>query len=217
MNYTKTIREYCLKNVGAIINAQQLANDYFPMVPYKSFLKVLNRLRDEEILSPVSKGVYLVNNPEKDISSEEAVLQEYATDGRGMVVGNAMYRELGISDYDDGIVEIYTRMIFQGAHKTIGKFKITGVDIYFDPNTKKLIQILEIFEHTNDIVNKDFDKAASFIKDNLSCYSIVHFKSIISHLKYQYSTVASLARAIKLEKQDDEYCIDIYKEYGLKQ
>lgn len=109
------------------------------------------------------------------------------------------------------------RMISQGSHKTIDKFRINVVDIYFDSNTKKLIQILEILEHSNKIVNKDFDKTANFIKDNLSCYSIAHFKSIISHKKYQYSTVASLARAIKLEKQDDEYCIDIYEEFGLKQ
>lgn len=216
MIYTKAIREYCLKNVGAIINAQQLANDYFPMVPYKSFLKILNRLRDEGILAPVSKGVYLVKNPEKEVSSEEAVMQEYATDGRGMIVGNAMYRELGVSDYDDGTVEIYTRMISQGAHKTIGKYKLTGVDVYYTSEVKTLFQILELFEHSNDIVNRNLSVMTEFINNNLSAYSIGIFHAIVSHKKYQYSTIASLSRAIKLVKQDDDFCIDTYEEFGLK-
>ena len=47
LNYTKTIRSYCQNNEGTIIDVAQIAEDYFAMVPYKTLLKIFNRLRDE--------------------------------------------------------------------------------------------------------------------------------------------------------------------------
>nr|HOF27308.1 hypothetical protein [Clostridia bacterium]HOR90456.1 hypothetical protein [Clostridia bacterium]HPL08803.1 hypothetical protein [Clostridia bacterium] len=69
MNYTKTIRNYCQQNEGHIFDSQQMFRDFFSMVPYKTFIKILNRLEDENILSSVSKGVYLFNpnNPAMQI------------------------------------------------------------------------------------------------------------------------------------------------------
>lgn len=59
MNYTKTLRKYCLQNPGRLFDAGYMAEKYFHMIPYKSYLKILNRLQDENILMFVSKGVYL--------------------------------------------------------------------------------------------------------------------------------------------------------------
>ena len=50
MNYTKTLRSFCLQNKGKVLDSAELHKQYFEFVPYKTFLKVLNRLRDEGLL-----------------------------------------------------------------------------------------------------------------------------------------------------------------------
>ena len=53
MNYTKLVREYCKNNSGAIFDVSKLKNTEFAEVPYKTLLKILNRLEEEGLLSAV--------------------------------------------------------------------------------------------------------------------------------------------------------------------
>lgn len=89
MNYTKTIRSFCLQNTGKIFDAQQMGNDYFSMVPYKTLLKVLTRLETEGILSPVSKGVYIIN-------SDNAINMIYYQQGLASVCAMSMKAKLAL-------------------------------------------------------------------------------------------------------------------------
>ena len=57
MNYTKTIRQFCKQNRGELFDAGKMAEDYFSMIPYKTLLKILNRLQSEGLLTHFSKGV----------------------------------------------------------------------------------------------------------------------------------------------------------------
>ena len=56
MNYTKALRSFCLQNKGKVLDSAELHKQYFEFVPYKTFLKVLNRLRDEGLLIAIDKG-----------------------------------------------------------------------------------------------------------------------------------------------------------------
>ncbi len=47
MNYTKLVREYCKNNSGAIFDVSKLKDIEFAEVPYKTLLKILNRLEEE--------------------------------------------------------------------------------------------------------------------------------------------------------------------------
>ncbi len=69
MNYSKTIRNYCLDNKGMIFDVSYELERHFNMVPYKTLLKILNRLEDENILQTISKGVYLIVDDNADKSS----------------------------------------------------------------------------------------------------------------------------------------------------
>ncbi len=55
MNYTKTIREFCLQNKGEIFDVSYMGDKYFEMVPYKTLLKILNRLEEEGIVDRVNE------------------------------------------------------------------------------------------------------------------------------------------------------------------
>ena len=53
MNYSRTIREYCLQNSGMMFDMSYEHKKHFGMVPYRTFCKILSRLEDEEILNNV--------------------------------------------------------------------------------------------------------------------------------------------------------------------
>lgn len=55
MNYTKLIREYCKNNSGSIFDVSKLKDAEFAEVPYKTLLKILNRLEAEGLLSAIFK------------------------------------------------------------------------------------------------------------------------------------------------------------------
>ena len=50
MNYSKTIREYCLKNPGMVFDMSYEREQHFSMVPYKTFCKILSRSEAEGII-----------------------------------------------------------------------------------------------------------------------------------------------------------------------
>lgn len=81
MNYTKLVREYCKNNSGAVFDVSKLKDTEFAEVPYKTLLKILNRLEEEGLLKPVSKGVYFIGEKPVD---EELIFDEYVEDGKGM-------------------------------------------------------------------------------------------------------------------------------------
>lgn len=58
MNYSKTIREYCQKNPGMVFDMSYERERHFPMVPYRTFCKILSRIEAEGIIRTYSKGIY---------------------------------------------------------------------------------------------------------------------------------------------------------------
>lgn len=49
-----------MQNKGDLFDVSYMKDKYFEMVPYKTLLKILNRLEEEKILTCVSKGVFLI-------------------------------------------------------------------------------------------------------------------------------------------------------------
>ena len=66
-------------NNGEIFDVAKLKDTEFAEVPYKTLLKILNRLDEEGLLSVVSKGVYFIG--EKPVG-EELIFDEYIDDGK---------------------------------------------------------------------------------------------------------------------------------------
>lgn len=58
MIYTKQAREYCGKSSKELIDISVVRNTVFADIPYKTFLKIFNRLEEEEIEKAISKDVY---------------------------------------------------------------------------------------------------------------------------------------------------------------
>ena len=60
MNYTNQVREYCGKHSKGLIDISVVRNTVFADIPYKTLLKIFNRLEEEGIVKTVSKGVYSI-------------------------------------------------------------------------------------------------------------------------------------------------------------
>lgn len=95
MNYTKFVREYCKNNSGAFFDVSKLKDAEFSEVPYKTLLKILNRLEEEGLLKPISKGVYFIGEKPMD---EELIFDEYVDDRKGMFIGYQLFNDVGISN-----------------------------------------------------------------------------------------------------------------------
>ncbi len=97
-----------------------LKNTEFAEVPYKTLLKILNRLEEEGLLSAVSKGVYFIGEKSVD---EALIFDEYVDDGKGMFVGYQLLNDVGISNYVDCKTEIYTNNI-KSKQKSVDLFPL---------------------------------------------------------------------------------------------
>ena len=205
MNYTKLIREYCKNNSGAIFDVSKLKDTEFAEVPYKTLLKILNRLEEEGLLKPVSKGIYFIGEKSVD---EELIFDEYVDDGKGMFVGYQLFNDVGISDYVDRKIEIYTHNI--KLKQNVGQYFLKRVDLEFDDDIVDLIALLEIIDVGYSMKGCDFISYKKTVDMLLQSYSDSSFEKIIKAIRYKYSTIKQLSELINANGVDSN-CLDIFE------
>ncbi|MDY0277934.1 MAG: hypothetical protein RBQ97_07605 [Acholeplasma sp.] len=190
MNYTKTLREFFSQNQGHIFDVQYEQNHRFSLIPYKTLLKILNRLEEEGIVSSIAKGVYIVNSDE-ELDIDKAINDYYVERFSGMMIGKALYNYYDIGDQDEDIIEIYTNKIISN-NKTIGKYHLIKFDTYFYDEIVRLITALELIEKVSTIKDINYIRYNEEKEAGVNSYTDEIFKEIIIHHKYKYSTIATL-------------------------
>lgn len=206
MNCTKLVREYCKNNSGAIFDVSKLKDTEFAEVPYKTLLKILNRLEEEGFLSTVSKGVYFIGEKPVD---EELIFEEYVDDRRGMFVGYQLFNDVGISNYVDCKIEIYTNNI-KAKQKSVGQYLLKRVDLEFDDDIVDLIALLEILDTGYSMKCCDFMAYKKTVDMLLKSYSDSSFEKIATAIRYKFSTVKQLSELIDANSIDNN-CLDIFE------
>jgi hypothetical protein len=195
MNYTKTLREFCMQNRGRIFDVQYEQNHRFSLIPYKTLLKILNRLEDEQIVSSITKGVYIINSNE-DIDIDIAIKECYIDHFSGMTIGKAMYNYYDIGDQDDDTIQIFTNKIISN-NKSIDKYHLIKFDTFFYDEVVSLITALELIEKVSSIKDIDYIRYNEEKESGIKSYSDEIFKEIITHHPYKYSTIATLDELLK--------------------
>ena len=206
MNYTKLIREYCKNNSGAIFDVSKLKDTEFAEVPYKTLLKILNRLEEEGLLSTVSKGVYFIG---EKLVDEELIFDEYVDNGKGMFVGYQLFNDVGISDYFDCKIEIYTNNI-KSKQKSVGQYFLKRVELEFDDDIVDLVALLEIIDAGYSMKGCDFIVYKKTVDILLQSYSDSDFKKIIKAIHYKYFTIKQLSELLEANSIDNN-CLDIFE------
>jgi hypothetical protein len=190
MNYTKTLREFFMQNQGRIFDVQYEQNHRFSLIPYKTLLKILNRLENEQIVSSIAKGVYIVSSVQ-DIDIDKAIKEYYVDHFSGMTIGKAMYNYYDIGNQDVDCVEIYTNKIISN-NKSIDKYRLIKIDTYFYDEVVNLITTLELIEKVSSINDINYIRYNEEKEHGVKSYSDEVFKQIITHHQYKYSTIATL-------------------------
>lgn len=206
MNYTKFVREYCKNNSGAFFDVSKLKDTEFSEVPYKTLLKILNRLEEEGLLNPVSKGVYFIGEKPVD---EELIFDEYVDDGKGMFIGYQLFNDVGISNYVDCKIEIYTNNI-KSKQKSVGQYFLKKVDLEFDDDTVDLVALLEIIDTGYSMKGCDFMAYKKTVDMLLKSYSDSSFEKIVKAIHYKYSTIKQLSELLEANSIDNN-CLDIFE------
>ena len=195
MDYTKTVRAFCLKNQDQLFDVSYMATNYFAVIPRKTLLKILSRLTDEGLLLPVSKGVFYIQG-DRPFDLDRAIVEYYINGEHGMFVGYKMYNDLEVSDYTNDIVEIYTNRI-GAAHKNIGKYHLTYADLFFDNYAKQLIQTLELTEHFTKIIDLDYIRLYNVRQRGIRDYLDYDIERVTGAIPYQRSTLVTFDRLMK--------------------
>ena len=209
MNYTKTIREFCLQNKGDIFDVSYMKDAYFEMVPYKTLLKILNRLEDEGIISCVAKGVYLINEEGREL--DDAIVEHFISNARGMYSGYTLMNDYEITDHHNEYIEIYTNRLNTHS-KTIEGYQLTRIDIPFTPQVVSMITLLDLIEKGYSIIDVSVIRLNEIIGALATEYIDAIFTIVVKSIPYHYSTIVTLKELLdKKGIQNDS--IRIYERY----
>ena len=206
MTYIKQVREYCENHKGTIIDVSKVKDEEFAEIPYKTLLKILNRLEEEKIVTSVSKGVYSIGKLKS--GSQPNVLKQYVGNGRGMVFGYMLYNSMGISNYHPLITEIYTNAM-SSAHKNIENYHLTKVNLEFTDEVIEFIVLLELLKDFCNIKACNVLKLDSAVSTLLNRYSDELFEKVIKAKDYPFSVITMLEKKLN-EKGISNRCRDIY-------
>lgn len=207
MNYTDAVREYCYKHKNEILEVARLKEFQFEDIPYKTLLRIMNRLEEEQIITGVSKGIYYVG---EKLLSESELISHFTDDGKGMIVGYALYNEIGLTDYQDDKIEIYTNAIAANKHN-IGHISLNRVDLEFNSAIVDLVSLLEIIDAGSSIKKRDkymCDQAEILLSQS---YSDELFGYIIKAKSYKYSTIIYLDKLLT-RNFISHRCLEIFVE-----
>lgn len=169
-------------------------------------LKILNRFEEERVLSAVSKGVYFIGEKPVD---EELIFDEYVDDEKGMFVGYQLFNDVGISDYIDCKIEIYTNNI-KSRQKSVGQYLLKRVDLEFNDDIVDLVALLEIIDVGYSMKGCDFMAYKKIVDTLLQSYSDSGFEKIIKAIRYKYSTIKQLSELLEANSIDNN-CVDTFE------
>ena len=179
----------------------------FADIPYKTLLKILNRLEEEQVITSVSKGIYFIG---KRYVSEEQIISKYTNNGKGMLVGYTLFNNIGLTDYQDEKIELYTNAITAPQH-TIGRISLKRVNLKFNNAMVDLISLLEIIDAGYDIIGCNY---VAYIEiESLLCksYTDALFEKVVKAIKYKYSTILRLSQLLE-QYRIENVCLALYKE-----
>ncbi len=185
-----------------LIDINKIYTKEFSEMSEQAYYKAISRLNMKNTILRIAKGIYCIPKTTKygTISSgENEILNYYVSNNNGVIVGYKLFNKYGMTSQISKTIEIYSNEIFEN-HKNVGNVKIKRTEINYSDNNKNIIELLEILENYDKIEDLNF-KALNVALKNLSLkYDEQSFNTIIKHIKYKKSTLASLKHLLNYHK-----------------
>lgn len=177
----------------------------FADIPYKTLLKIFNRLEYDGIVHTVSKGLYSIGNK---VVNNKLILSRYTKNGKGMVAGYTLFNSIGLTATQEDRTVVFTNAI-ANKQKTIGNILLKRVDLEFTDEIIDLISLLEIIDVGFSMKGADYLSYKRTVELLALSYSDDNFRKVINAIQYKYSTVLKLSELLaRLDIQNS--CLNSY-------
>lgn len=181
-----------------IFVANELRNTQLNDVPEKTYYKTLERLKKQNDLVHLTKGLYY--RPEKSDDrimpiQEQHIIEHYVADQSGIIVGKRLMHQKGIISNTTEDVEILSNNLKEDK-KHIGNIEVQRTNIVLDNNTVPVIETLEILQNYNKAKDIDKNRFLAYVKKFADNYSDEATEYVIENRKYKKSTIAFLERML---------------------
>ena len=192
-NYTKYVENIIKRErENTVIEAAILYEQLEESVPEAAYYKVLERMAKRGDIVHITKGLYYRPRQTRLGSiplGEQPIIEYYAGDNKGVVVGYRLYNKIGITTQVGKNVEIISSNL-RGQKKNISNVKVVSCDIMLNADTKLIIETMEVLQNYRKI--EDINKAAlaKYMTGFASNYSNEAAEAVIDNRKYKKSTIA---------------------------
>lgn len=193
--YTKMVREYINKNKGELFDSSYEHKKLFQLIPYKTYLKIIQRFVNENQMIRISKGIYAIPDEKGKYKSVKTYYTQYFS---GMVVGEEMYFRSNLTPYESSEILIYTNLLSVNT-RNINEYKLKYIDLTFFKERVNIITALEIIENQYKIRDINIKMYAMLIELAVYSYSDKDFEQIIKKIDYQYSTIEKFEEYLKVK------------------
>ncbi len=130
-----------------------------------AFYKAIGRLEKSGLIKKAAKGLYY-----RPLSSrfgelpfdEEKAILPYYEGNKGMEIGYALYRKIGLSTQVAKERFFYTNSL-KKATKTIGSSKLRYINLVFDEKNKDAVMVLEVLHNLEKIQDLNEEGLRSFL------------------------------------------------------
>lgn len=159
-----------------------------------AYYKALGRLCGSGFLNKAGKGVYyrpkysrfgIVPLP------ETAILQHYTEGETGMLVGYALYRELGLTTQIPKSLEAYSSRMEQQT-KTIRNVRLTRYPLKYSVQVRQMIALLEILQNYYEIQDLNSARFLEVCSTLVKKYNDETFDEVMQVIRYPKRTIAFL-------------------------
>ena len=157
-------------------------------------------------MKTVSKGVYSIGKKKID---EQKILSEYTSNGKGMIVGYALFSKIGLTLYQDERIVIYTNVI-TSKQKNICNLLLKKVDLIFTDEIIDLVSLLEILDIGFGMRGGDYLIYRNVVELLAKTYTDDNFKQVIGAIRYKYSTIVKLNELLT-RLNIKNLCMDLYQ------
>lgn len=195
-SYAKEIKDVIFDmSFNEIFEASALKNTQFSHIPDAAYYKMLERMTKYEQLIRLAKGVYWRPEEGNLVLDKQAVIDFYAKEQSGIVVGEALYKEKHIIEKNNPQIVILSKKLREDK-KHIGDICVEKIDIEINDETIPVVQTLEILQNYNKIENRNQNRFLVYMKHFAEHYSDEATKYVIENKKYKKSTVAFMQRML---------------------
>lgn len=198
-NYSEQIRAV-IKQLpyNKIFVASELKDIYLNTIPEKTYYKVLERLKKQNVIVHLTKGLYYRPNvTEQGIVPipESNIIEHYLSEGAGIIVGDKLLNQKGIVSEEAQQTDILSSNLHE-EKKHIGSIQVQRIDFLLDDSTIPVVETMDILQNFNKAKNVNKHRFMAYMKHFANNYSDEATQYVLENRKYKKSTIAFLERML---------------------